>query len=233
MLVALVTILIVALLSSVQTETKSTRSMMAGQNAKQLADLANQIVVSQIQQATTQGPTIAWASQPGMIRCYDNGGAEREWYKLYSATQMVQKAPSSGPLTAIQGDVPGDNCMVPGSASYGLYTDINSPVFSSSGTLTYPIVDPSGAKSIASAGQSVLGFDVQNASPDLTQAPGLCGRHGLAHEQSRGHARALALRAGRRHAGRRPARLRGGTGAGGRRKSDQQPDRRPRRLLDR
>ncbi len=174
MLVALATILITALLLSVQTETKSSRSMLAVQDAQQMADLGQQAAIAQIQQATTQGPTMAWASQPGMIRCYDNTGKATTWYKLYSAAQMVQAAPATGAmLTAIQADVPTDNCMVAGTTDYGVFTDINSPAISSiDGSRVYPIVDPSGAKSVASSGQSVLGFDVQNASPNLTAAPG-------------------------------------------------------------
>ena len=173
MLIGLATILVVAMLATVQTDSKSSHAMMAVQNAQQLADLAQQTAMAQIQQATTQGPTVAWASQPGMIRCYDNTGTATMWYKLYSASQMVLPAPAtSDMLSTLQSDVPTSNCSLPGTTSYGIFTDINSPAYASDGSLTYPIVDPSGAKSIAASGQSVLGFDVQNTSPNLTQAPG-------------------------------------------------------------
>src|SRR5277367_651437 len=75
MLVVLMTIMILAFFLSVTTETKSVHSAVAGQNSRELADIAVQSVISQIQQATTTTPSatsIAWASQPGMIRTYNN-----------------------------------------------------------------------------------------------------------------------------------------------------------------
>jgi len=173
MLVVLTTILIVALLASVQTETKSTRSSLAGQNAQQLASLAEQTVISQIQQATTKGTQVAWASQPGMIRCYNNAGAPLAWYKLYSATDMVKTPSNPESLSDITADLPtplGDNWNTSTSSNYGVFTDINSPIYAAdgSGTLIYPIVDPSRATSIAQHASPpatpIVGFDVTTAS---------------------------------------------------------------------
>ncbi len=93
------------------------RSAVGVQNSRQLADLAVQTVISQIQQATqsnsTRQPgTYAWASQPGMIRVYDNnnvGGTDTsndvEWYKLYSAQNMTVINPSISP-TLVSSDLP-------------------------------------------------------------------------------------------------------------------------------
>ena len=68
-------------------------SVVYGQNSRQLADIATQSVIAQIQQATTQGPTVAWASQPGMIRTYNNRGTASGWYKLYSAATNYVATP--------------------------------------------------------------------------------------------------------------------------------------------
>jgi Tfp pilus assembly protein PilX len=133
MLVVLMTIMILAFFLSVQTETKSVHSVVAGQNSRELADIAVQSVISQIQQATTQpqGTTIAWASQPGMIRTYNNSGTALGWYKLYSAplTNMVVTNPSES-LNSVQQDLPTGGWATASSANYGVYTDINSPVYS-------------------------------------------------------------------------------------------------------
>jgi len=183
MLVVLTTIMMLAFFISVQTESKSMRSVVSGQNSRQLADIAVQSVISQIQQATTQGPKVAWASQPGMIRTYDNTGAALGWYKLYSATTNFISTPTES-LARIQQDVPAQAWATPGSANYGVYTDINSPVYSSDGTLTYPVVNPTSAVSIATANASpsnpatnneVLGFDIATASTPGYTSGGTAG----------------------------------------------------------
>jgi uncharacterized protein (TIGR02600 family) len=175
MLVVLTTIMILAFFISIQTETKSVRSAVSAQGSKQLADIAVQSVISQIQQATTQGVTVAWVSQPGLIRCYDNTGTAVGWYKLYSSPYPVLPAtdssgnsiPITESLSGVQTDLPTAGWATPGSANYGVYTDINSPVYASDGsTLEYPIVNPSSATSIATANGTspVLGFDIANTS---------------------------------------------------------------------
>jgi hypothetical protein len=165
MLVVLTTIVILAFFLSVQTETKSVRSVISAQSSRQLADIGVQSVISQIQQATTQGSTVAWASQPGLIRCYNNAGAAKNWYKLYSAANMILTSPTES-LTLFQPDIPASAWATPGSANYGVFTDINSPIISSSGSLVYPIVNPTGATSIAAANSTspVIGFDIATAS---------------------------------------------------------------------
>ena len=109
--------------------------------------------------APTSFPTVAWASQPGMIRCYDNTGTPVWWYKLYSAQNMVVQNPSES-LANVTADLPAGNWAEPGSPNYGVFTDLNSPVICQSGTLCYPIVDPSGARSISTTGTAVAGFDI-------------------------------------------------------------------------
>ena len=168
MLVALTTIIILAFYLSIQTETKTSQSVVSSQSSKQLADLALQTVISQIQQATLQGPTVAWASQPGMIRCYDSSGAETKWYKLYSAQVMTQAITGTVLLPLLQADLPSDNCASPTSPNYGVFVDINSPVYATTGTLSYPILDPGTTKTYGTSTTTVLGCDVQNAPGYVT-----------------------------------------------------------------
>ena len=166
MLVVLITIMILAFFLSTQTETKSMRSVVSGQNSRQLADIAVQSVISQIQLATTQGGTTnAWVSQPGMIRTYKNSGAAAAWYKLYSSTTNIVSNPTES-LANVQADLPSQPWAAPGSANYGVYTDINSPVYAANGTsLEYPIVNPGSATSLATASTNVvLGFDIATGS---------------------------------------------------------------------
>ena len=176
MLVVLTTIIILAFFLSTQSELKLTRATVAGQNSQQLADIAVQSVIAQIQTATTQGPAVAWASQPGMIRTYDNSshtgsngsGTALGWYKLYStATNVVANVSES--LPNLQTDLPTQPWATAGSANYGVFTDVNSPVYASDGqTLEYPIVNPASATSIATAAgtpaNEVLGFDIATGS---------------------------------------------------------------------
>ena len=167
MLVVLTTIMMLAFFLSVQTESKSMRSVISGQSSRQLADIAVQSVIAQIQQATTQGPKVAWASQPGMIRTYDNTGAALGWYKLYSSTTNFIATPAES-YTLVTKDVPTQAWATPGSPNYGVYTDINSPVYSSDGSTNYPVANPNGATSIATANgttsSAVLGFDIVTGS---------------------------------------------------------------------
>ena len=196
MLVVLTTIMILAFFLSVQTETRSVRSVVSGQNSKQLADLAVQTVVNQIQQATTQAipgaspawGNVSWASQPGMIRCYDNTSTNNgnpdtayAWFKLYSAATETLSSESET-LANVQADLPTGAWATAGSPNYGVYTDINSPVYASDGkTLEYPIVNPTGATSVAAATSlstgtftsPVIGFDITTTSvPGYTASGG-------------------------------------------------------------
>src|SRR5438874_118205 len=87
----LITGLIVAFFTSVTTELSSSKTYANGATAKQLADSAVQAVIGQISLATSGSANQpnAWASQPGMIRTYDNTGAPLDYYKLYSSDNLV------------------------------------------------------------------------------------------------------------------------------------------------
>jgi uncharacterized protein (TIGR02600 family) len=135
-ILVLVTTLTVGFLSTVTTETVSSKSAANANGVRGLADMAGQIVMGQIRQATTgtnsSGNTLAWASQPGMIRTYDTTGAPAAYYKLYSSDAMV--------VTNITSDLPTTADV---QAYPACYTDLNAPVTAAGGTNQFPIIDPS------------------------------------------------------------------------------------------
>ncbi len=129
----LITGLIVAFFSSVTTELTSATSYASGAGTKQLANSAVGTVMAQIKIATS-GSNTAWASQPGMIRTYDDSGKRLACYKLYSSSNMVVATTSSfNPVV----DVPSTGW----DKQTAFYTDLNAPVITTTGT-NYPIVDP-------------------------------------------------------------------------------------------
>jgi uncharacterized protein (TIGR02600 family) len=149
-MLALVAILLIAFLSNAATELRSAKSYAVGLDVRALADSAVNVVISQIQDATT-APTNAWASQPGMIRTYDTNGVPVTAYKLYSADQLritgafnANAGPGSDP-TSQSTDVPSNWSTLPDQ-----YTDLNKPVVVS-GVSHYPIIDP-GAVASGQAG---------------------------------------------------------------------------------
>ncbi|WP_075078819.1 Verru_Chthon cassette protein A [Terrimicrobium sacchariphilum] len=162
LLIVLVAIFITATLSTVGTDTQATDANASADNAMRLANVAVQTVISQLQEATTQGPSTAWASQPGMIRCYDNQGQETTWFKLYSAQKMIQSSPGSAGLSQLTADLPTGTWE-----GGGVFTDLNSPVLSADGnTKLYPIMDPIGAKFSNNSSKAIPGFDIdQSARP--------------------------------------------------------------------
>ena len=84
----LLSALIVSFFSSVTTEYTAAKSFSDGLSTRQLADSAVNLVMGQIREATTQQNS-AWASQPGMIRVYDQDGSVGGFYKLYSSDRML------------------------------------------------------------------------------------------------------------------------------------------------
>ena len=165
--------MIVAFFTSVSNEVSASNSYAAGVTVKQLSETATNMVIGEITDATqgytdptkpTGASILSWASQPGMIRTYDQSGAPYRYYKLYSAENMVMTRPPP-PLTtpASNGGDPMSvefNNDVPQNwaSQIGLYTDLNAPVLvpDPTGTINagngttyradYPIVDPSASR---------------------------------------------------------------------------------------
>ena len=163
----LITVVIVAFLSSVSTEYSTASSASAGASSRELADASVQLVMGQIRQATSLGANVAWASQPGMIRTYGSGSAGTysaasaplAYYKLYSSDNMVVDS------SATSGYDPGADVPTTWSSRPALFTDLNSPITSAAGTVNYPIIDPTAAD--VPTGKSdpmVEGFSINQTS---------------------------------------------------------------------
>jgi uncharacterized protein (TIGR02600 family) len=136
--VALLTILVTAFLISARTEFTTSNFYAKGISAKLLSENVINLVTAQLREGArstdvnTNAPQ-AWASQPGMIRTYDNTGAAHQYFKLYSSDDMV----GTGPFDATTTDIPPTNW----SNSPNLYTDLNEPSTTENST-RYPILDP-------------------------------------------------------------------------------------------
>ena len=156
----LISVLVLAYFSSVTTELTASKSYAYGTNARQLADSSVQTVMGQIRDATTKGSKLAWASQPGMIRTYDDSGDPASYYKLYSSENMIVTK------SQIPSFTPGSDVDPAWNTKPGLYTDLNTPVLvsdTSNPQLSYPvfpIIDPRAMGS--GSGSPVEGFSYTN-----------------------------------------------------------------------
>lgn len=143
-MLALATLLLLALFSSAQTEMKSTVVASSGTAARLAADSAVSIAIGQLQAATRQDgntPGIeTWASQPGMVRQYRQDGVLLRGSKLYSDQKMV----ATTDLEIAQDTPPVDWDKRPTQ-----YVDMNQPVArrnprrpSEPPQWFFPIIDP-------------------------------------------------------------------------------------------
>jgi uncharacterized protein (TIGR02600 family) len=132
--IALITVLLVAFLSSVKTELQSSKVYASGSSLKLLAQSSVNLVIGQIRVATADA-SLCWASQPGMVRTYGANGQPAAFYKLYSDAAMQGSGSFDAYATA--NAVPAN-----WASAKGLYTDLNQPVLIG-GTEYYPIVDGS------------------------------------------------------------------------------------------
>ena len=118
----LITVLIVAFIGTVGVETQVSKSYDDGVAARELVNSATQLVLGQLSDGTKslkiprapgeagavpKGGRIAWASQPGAIRTWDDAGRGWKLFKLYSARQMVVDMSAGGYSTA--GNLANDN----------------------------------------------------------------------------------------------------------------------------
>lgn len=123
--------LAVAFLTRTRVERSAAAGYAAAASTRQLADIAVNLVQGMIRDATTQGSTVTWASQPGMIRVFDDTGALQQAYKLYSADNLIS---SSVNLTT---DLPPNDWA----GAPAVWTDLNAPI-AVNGTDNFPILDP-------------------------------------------------------------------------------------------
>ena len=137
----LISILIVGFFSSVSTELANSKAVAVSASTHQLADSAVNVAMAQLVDATkaqdSSNATLAWASQPGMIRTFDSTGQAKDFFKLYSSDQMTMSGTGFDSAAELP---PADWNAATNSE---LYTDLNAPGTDSLGLLVYPIVDPS------------------------------------------------------------------------------------------
>jgi len=131
--VVLLSVLLIAFLSTAKTERSAANSQLNQTEARVLSENVLSLVTAQIREASTQNGT-AWASQPGLIRTYSNSG--NKTYKLYSAAEMIAANFDPNANTDI---------LTTWSSVPDQFVDLNSPVSVTSGNSTikfYPILDP-------------------------------------------------------------------------------------------
>ncbi len=161
-MVALMSILMVAIFSITRTEYKSTQVYVAGKNAKQLGDIATAIVQGQIENAqnpdrnntSVSSQMYTHATQPGMVRTYDSTGGFYAAYKLYSSSAMKVGGAESSLYT--------DQHVPPSTwnTQTARYVDLNDPVVraglnAGSYAVYFPIIDPRAAWNYGNGGQGV------------------------------------------------------------------------------
>ena len=135
----LITVLVVAFFVTVTTDYTSSAAYANGESAKQLGDSAVNVVMAQIKDATAgfvKNPTtgvldttqrLAWASQPGMLRTWNDSGGTDKVYKLYSSNNLTMTLagaaydPTKDPDQA-------DFTSGAWQTEPSIYTDLNSPV---------------------------------------------------------------------------------------------------------
>lgn len=144
----LLSALVVAFMTCVTTELKSSRTYQDRVRTQQLADSAVEIVIGQIADATTRGinpingqGTEAWSTQPGLIRTYSAGGTPDSYYLLYSSDNMVRSGPSLASYD------PAHDYNTQWDLSPATWTDLNEPVMtwdaaSQAEIPRFPIIDP-------------------------------------------------------------------------------------------
>jgi len=141
-MVSMMTIFMLAIFSVSRTEHSSSVKYADGQIARELADTAVNVVMSQIWDGTSRTAAIPaiWASQPGAIRRYLPNGNFQAGYKLYSSAAMQ--------VTTGEQDMVDDIPPAPWSELIGRYTDLNEPVIrpdkdgDGNPELVFPIIDP-------------------------------------------------------------------------------------------
>jgi uncharacterized protein (TIGR02600 family) len=160
--VALMTVLLVAIFSLSRTELKSAQSQARGEQARQLSEVAVNVVISQLRKATSQDNGSSgwetWTSQPGLARRYAVSGQTLEAYKLYSSSEMIVQGAGSVESKLLADGPPAD-----WQKQKHRYADLNRPVMRTNpagGTLLhFPIIDPRAQSS--NPQENVAGFSYQ------------------------------------------------------------------------
>ena len=149
--------IMIAFISSANTENVSANTSAQGIEARQAAETATNFVIAQIREATSDGSgATTWISQPGAIRTLGQNATDNKVFKLYSSDIMQVPDTTYKPgndLSEAGLDPSGD----PSKPLKG-YVDINEPALVPTAGSTaasptyearYPIVNPYGKYSYA------------------------------------------------------------------------------------
>jgi uncharacterized protein (TIGR02600 family) len=164
----LLTVVAVGFILNSTAENANSYSYAVGSEVKRLSDTAVQIVMGQIRLATSgsNAASVAWASQPGMIRTYgdSSGNASSQplaYYKLYSSDSMVVTSDQISSFT-FSSEVPSGNGSDAWQNQPALFTDLNAPALAVSGSLEYPIFDPDAAAVVSGTLSLVEGCSISS-----------------------------------------------------------------------
>jgi len=177
-MLALLTILFLALFSLSRTEMRSAVVYADQVEARSLAETATNLVIGQIRDATgVLGET--WASQPGAIRRWDQQGEFVAGHKLYSDSDMIINRSNGGSEQLLSADFPDPNWET----FPARYVDLNEPVERVGAGLIsvhYPIVDPRAAFPVTGGSYqdpgAIEGFGYDSAFPGVIPAADLTAR---------------------------------------------------------
>ncbi len=162
-LLMITAVLIMAFFSISQNELTASTVYSQGQEAQLLGTTAVNMVIHQIQ-AATGDVSVAWASQPGMVRTFDANGF-RKAFKLYSDEEMVESS-----ITQVRDDEQ-DIKSWDRADMRNVYVDLNEPVIRED-QVFYPIVDPRAYPEGAnSQSQSKSSWKPQNWRDGFEQDP--------------------------------------------------------------
>jgi len=173
-ILGLITVMMLAAFTLSESELKGARHYASGQQARTLADVTANVVISQLRKGTGQentaiAPTTIWTSQPGMVRKYDQSGALQTAYKLYSSSSMVVPGGVGAEAQLLQDGPPADWQAQP-----ERYVDLNRPLTraDASGGVQqlFPIIDP---RAMTAGPDSVPGFSYNNTLANGVQIGGV------------------------------------------------------------
>lgn len=187
--VALMSVLMVAIFSVTRMEYKSTQAFVYSKSAKQLGDIATAIVQAQIENGQNpdhlndrgvSAKMYTHATQPGMVRTYDSSGSFYAAYKLYSSSTMKVTGDEST-LYSDQHVAPTNWNNLP-----ARYVDLNEPVVrpglaANTYAVYFPILDPRAAWNYGIGGQNggaqagstqVEGFSYTKIAPNVGSGGG-------------------------------------------------------------
>jgi hypothetical protein len=133
-LVTLLSLVMLAFLTRAKQISRDVETHDGEMRAAEIADGAIQLATSQIQRATS-GKGIGWASQPGVIRTWNESGRFEAGFKLYSDDRMVE----SNEKTLVEEDY---HDLADWDERPWQYVDLNEPAFRGE-KVRYPVVDPS------------------------------------------------------------------------------------------